>query len=252
MKKKILTILLGLAAALYSIPIAITLLKALQYEEKMFTLRQFSELLITNNSVLRYFWLSVGYASLITVFCVVISFPLGFFFAKVSFRGKDALFFVYIMVMMLPFQATLLPNYIQLRDFDLLGSPLAIILPMIFSPFAVFLFRQFIQAIPNDILEYTLLDTSSIGKIFWHVVIPQIKPAIIALAILIFCESWNIVEQALLFLADNPKIMPLSVKLSQLPENVAFAGATMYMLPVIAIFFLFGESFKMAMEKYIW
>ena len=245
-------ILLGLAATVYAAPVVITVAKSFQYNRSLFTLRQFGELLITNNTVLRHFWLSAGYASVITAFCIVISFPLGFFFAKARFFGKDALFFAYILVMMLPFQATLLPNYIQLRDFDLLGSPMAIVLPMIFSPFAVFLFRQFIKGIPDDLLEYTLLETSSVGKLLWHIVIPQVRPAIIALAVLIFCECWNIVEQALLFLSDNPKIMPLSVMLNQLPDDVAFAGATMYMVPVMAVFFLFRESLQTSMEKYRW
>ena len=252
MRKRLLPILLGLVAAVYAAPVIVTVAKAFQYDGSFFTLRQFGELLITNNTVLRHFWLSAGYASAITVFCVVISFPLGFFFAKTRFFGKDALFFAYILVMMLPFQATLLPNYIQLRDFDLLGSPLAIVLPMIFSPFAVFLFRQFIKGIPDDLLEYTLLETSSVGRLLWHIVIPQIQPAIIALAVLIFCECWNIVEQALLFLSDNPDMMPLSVMLNQLPDNVAFAGAAVYMVPAMAVFFLFRDSLQTSMEKYRW
>jgi multiple sugar transport system permease protein len=252
MKQKLLPILLGLAAAAYAVPVVITVAGSFQYDGSIFTLRQFGELLITNNTVLRHFWLSAGYASVITVFCVAISFPLGFFFAKARFWGRDALFFAYILVMMLPFQATLLPNYIQLRDFDLLGSPMAIVLPMIFSPFAVFLFRQFIKGIPDDLLEYTLLETSSAGKLLWYIVVPQVKAAAVALAVLIFCECWNIVEQALLFLSDNQSIMPLSVMLSRLPEDVAFAGATMYMVPVIAIFFLFRESLQTSMEKYRW
>jgi multiple sugar transport system permease protein len=245
-------VILGLAAVLYATPVAVTVIKAFQYGRGLFTLRQFGELFITNNAILRHFWLSLAYASVITVFCVAISFPLGFLFAKGRFSGKNALFFVYILVMMLPFQATLLPNYIQLRDLNLLGSPSAIVLPMVFSPFAVFLFRQFIAGIPDELLEYTLLETASVGKLLWYTVIPQTKQAVIALAVLIFCESWNIVEQALLFLSDDQKLMPLSVMLQKLPDDVAFAGATVYMVPVMAVFFLFRESLQTSMEKYRW
>jgi multiple sugar transport system permease protein len=250
MKKK--HIILGLAALLYAAPVVITVVLSLQYGQSLITLRQFGELLITNNAILRHFWISAGYAVVITLFCVIISFPPGFLFAKARFIGKDVLFFAYILVMMLPFQATLLPNYIQLRDLDLLGSPSAIVLPMIFSPFAVFLFRQFIKNIPDELLEYTLLETASVAKLLWYTVIPQTKPVIIALAVLIFCESWNIVEQALLFLSDNQKLMPLSVMLQQLPENVAFAGATVYMVPVMAIFIFFRNSLQDSMEKFRW
>ena len=241
-----------LAALVFAAPVVVTIAMSFRFGSAIITVRQFWELLITNNAILRHFWVSALYASVITVICVTISLPLGVLFAKMRFRGKDALFFVYILVMMLPFQATLLPNFIQLRDLDLIGSPSAIILPMIFSPFAVFLFRQFIKGIPDELLEYTLLETKSVFRMLWHIIIPQAKPAIITLSVLIFCESWNIVEQALLFLPDNLGFMPLSVMLSQLPENVAFAGATMYMVPIIAVFFLFRDYLQRVMIKFRW
>lgn len=252
MKKKRLVIILSVLAFIYIIPVIMTIMKSLQYGEYRLTLRQYLELFVTNHTVMRYFWNSVLYASLITFFCIVLSFPLGFLFAKVTFKGRDALFFVYIVVMLLPFQATLLPNYIQLRDMDILQTRYALMLPMIFSPFAVFLFRQFMIGIPNDVLEYTTLETSSIVQLFRYVVIPQAKPAIVALTVLIFCENWNMVEQAIIFASESPEIMPLSVVLAQLPENVAYAGATIYLYPVLVIFLLFRETLENAMEKFRW
>ncbi len=252
MKRKLMLFVLVILAAAYVFPVLVTIMKSLQYGGRIVTLRQFSELFITNNTVMRFFWNSVLYAGVITIVCIIVSFPLGFLFAKVTFRGREFLFFVFIIVMLLPFQATLLPSYIQLRDMKLLHTPYALMLPMMFSPFAVFLFRQFIVGIPNDILEYTSLETSSVFQIFRYVVIPQLKEACAALAVLIFCESWNMVEQAIIFASEAPEIMPLSVTLTLLPQDVKYAGATMYLYPVLLVYLLFRDTLQESMEKFKW
>lgn len=242
-------VILAILAAGFVIPIVSTAIKSFSFDGKI-GLRQYWELFVTNFTYLDFFLNSVLYAASITVVCIVISLPLGFLFAKVNFKGRDSLFFIFILVMMLPFQATLLPNYIQLRDFKMLNTPLALTVPMMFSPFAVFLLRQFMKTIPNDLIDYTLLETSSVIKTFKYAVMPQIKPAIVSLAILIFCESWNMVDQALIFSMENDKIMPLSVILSDIPENVRYAGGTVYMFPIIMLFVLFRETLEESMEEY--
>lgn len=242
-------ILLGIFALLFVIPVISTAVKSFSFEGRI-GLKQYWELFVTNFTYFDFFWNSVIYAAAITVVCIAISLPLGFLFAKVNFRGRDSLFFVFILVMMLPFQATLLPNYIQLRDFKMLNTPLALTVPMMFSPFAVFLLRQFMKTIPNDLIEFTLLETSSVVKTFRYAILPQIKPAIVSLAILIFCESWNMVDQALIFSMENDKIMPLSVILSEIPENVKYAGGTVYMFPIIMLFVMFRETLEESMEAY--
>lgn len=242
-------ILLGIFALLFVIPVISTAVKSFSFEGRI-GLKQYWELFVTNFTYFDFFWNSVLYAAAITVVCIAISLPLGFLFAKVNFKGRDSLFFVFILVMMLPFQATLLPNYIQLRDFKMLNTPLALTVPMMFSPFAVFLLRQFMKTIPNDLIEFTLLETSSVVKTFRYAILPQIKPAIVSLAILIFCESWNMVDQALIFSMENDKIMPLSVILSEIPENVKYAGGTVYMFPIIMLFVMFRETLEESMEAY--
>ncbi|GHU91562.1 hypothetical protein FACS1894202_13220 [Clostridia bacterium] len=241
MKK--LSIWLSVLAITFVAPVALTVFKSLP---------QYTNFFIRDYTAMRYFWNSALYATIIMVFCVLLSFPMGFFFAKVKFRGRDALFFAYIVVMLLPFQATLLPNFIQLRDFGLLNTPYALILPMLFSPFAVFLFRQFIVGIPNELLEYATLETSSVLQILRYAVIPQLKSAFVALSVIIFCESWNMVEQAIIFTPESPDILPLSVVLTLLPQDVQYAGATVYMYPVLIVFILFGKTLEKGVEKYRW
>ncbi len=250
--RKILTlrlVILGFFAVIFAIPVITTAIKSLSFEGKI-GLKQYWELFVTNFTYSDFFRNSVFYAAAITVISVVISLPLGFLFAKIRFKGRDSLFFVFILVMLLPFQATLLPNYIRLRDFKLLNTPLALTLPMIFSPFAVFLLRQFMKSIPDDLIDFTLLETSSVFKTFRYAILPQIKSALVSLSILIFCESWNMVDQALIFSMENDKILPLSVMLSELPENVRYAGGTVYMFPIIMLFVMFRETLEESMEAY--
>ncbi len=243
-------IILGALSVLFILPVLMTVINSLKYGESVFTLKQYWELFVTNFTYLDFFWNSVIYASLITAVSIIISLPIGFVFAKIPFKGRDTLFFIYIVVMMLPFQATLLANYIQLRDFSMLNTPLALTIPMMFSPFAVFLMRQYMKNIPNDIIDYTSLETTSVFKLFRYAVIPQIKPAIVSLAILIFCESWNMVEQALIFSMENEEIYPLSVMLSEIPADVSYAGGAVYMFPIIMLFVMFRETLEESMESY--
>ena len=233
-------------------PVLVTLALSFSFERRFPVLGQYGELLITNNAFLRFFWNSVFYSLCIMLACIIIAFPLGFVFAKVKFPGGNALFFVYIIAMMLPFQATLLPNYIQLRDFRMLNTPLALILPLALSPFAVFLLRQFIKGIPAELLDCATLDTSSATKILWHVVLPQVRAATGALAVMVFCESWNMVEPALIFAAKNPDIHPLSVRLGDLPPQVSFSAAVVYMAPILFLFLMFKESLAASMEHFRW
>lgn len=248
--KIIRTVVLGALAFIFVLPIVMTAVRSLSYGGSKLTLTQYWELFTTNFTYLHYFWNSVLYATVITVVCILISLPLGFVFAKLRFKGRNAVFFVYIVVMMLPFQATLLPNYIQLRDFNMLNTPLALTVPMMFSPLAVFLFRQFMKNIPNELIDCTLLETSSVFQLLRYTILPQVKSAIAALAVLIFCESWNMVEQALIFSMENTDIYPLSVVLNDLPADVSYAGGVIYMFPILMLFLAFREALETSMESY--
>lgn len=132
----------------------------------------------------------------------------------------------------------------------MLNTPFALTVPMMFSPFAVFLFRQFMKNIPDELIDYTLLETSSVFQLFRYAILPQVKSAIAALAVLIFCESWNMVEQALIFSMDNNEIYPLSVILGDLPTDVSYAGGVIYMFPILMLFLAFREALETSMENY--
>jgi len=207
------------------------------------TIYQYYIVLVEKFQYINMFWNSVKLSVTITVLHVIVSILSAYVFAKVDFKGRDKLFFLYIVVMMMPFQVTLLPNYIQARTFKILNTYWAIICPGVFAPFGVFLLRQFMKYIPDQMIEAITLESSRIRDIMTIAIIPNAKPGIIALLVLNFTENWNMVEQPLVLLDDYLK-HPLSLALNSIIENsvdIAFAGSVIYMIPIIILYFCFED-----------
>ena len=157
-----------------------------------------------------------------------------------QWRYKELLFLIYIVVMLMPLQAVLVPNYIIAAIFGIQQSYLAIILPGVFSPFGVFLARQSMKVIPSAYFEAAKIDGAGNWYIFFHIVIPQQKSTIAALCMLTFIEYWNVVEQAVIFINDF-RLEPLSIYLSRLADGrtaLIFAASCIYMF--LPIWFLFS------------
>ena len=139
---------------------------------------------------------------------------------------------------MMPYQVTLVSNYIVLDGMGLIGTYAALVLPAVFSPFGVFLMRQMISAMPTDIIEAARLDGAGELRILWKIVLPYSKSGVTALVVLSFIDSWNMVEQPIVFL-NNPYRYPLSIFLSQVSANnpgAVFACGVLAMLPVLLLF----------------
>ena len=159
-------------------------------------------------------------------------------------RGRRALFFLYIVLMLMPYQVTLVPNYLVSRWLGILNTRAAIILPGVFAPLSVFLLTKFMRRIPRQLLEAARLDGAGAWQIFTRICLPQCKGALASVAILSFIDYWNMVEQPLVLLSDTDKY-PLSVFLSSLNAQElgsAFAMAAVYMLPPLLLF-LWGEKY---------
>lgn len=207
-------------------------------------LEQYYEVLIGKSKFLRMFWNSVFLVLPIVLFQTIISSAAAFVFAKIKFRGRDTLFFIYIIIMMMPFQVTLVPNYLVLDKLGILNNYLSIILPGIFGAFGVFLLRQFMISIPNEYIEAAMVDGCSLAQIFFKVILPQSKGGVASLAILSFIDNWNMVEQPLIFLKDTNK-HPLSIYLSVINNSelgIAFAASVIYMIPALLVF-LYGQNY---------
>ena len=212
---------------------------------RMFSLDQYYHILITDNTVLRLFINSAMYACAIMLGQAVIVPAMAFALAKLRFRGRDALFFIIILLMLLPFQVTMVPNVLTLRAMGLLNSVWAVILPLWFAPFYVFLIRQFMVSLPYELIEAASIDGAGVPRAYMSVVLPVCRPILGAAAALSFAESWNLVEQPLTYLASRQDLMPLSTLFNQLAqENTGFefAGAALYILPALLVYMFFQSD----------
>ena len=208
------------------------------------TLKAYQDLLFNRPKYLMYFLNSVKITVPIIAGQLVVSFLAAYGLHTSKFRGKKVVFGLYILVMLLPVQVVMVPNYMVIHRLHLMDHHLAIILPGIFSPFGTFLLVQFMKGIPFEYLEAAKMDGANHYQMMGQVVMPLMKSGLFSLAILTLIEYWNVVEPALVFLQDVYKA-PLSVYLSEIGNNqmdLIFAASCFYMMPVL-LAFLYGQDY---------
>ncbi|MCG8502249.1 MAG: carbohydrate ABC transporter permease [Firmicutes bacterium] len=206
-------------------------------------LEQYYQVLIQKVEFLFFFWNSIKIVLPIVIGQLIIASLAAYAFAKIEFRFREQLFFVYIITMLMPFQVTLVPNFIIADKLGLIGKLSSVILPGVFSTFGVFLLRQFMVYIPNEYIEAARVDGANHFHIFIKIALPMTKAGLASLTILLFIDNWNMVEQPLIFL-NEIKDYPLSITLSQISDmeiGISFAASTLYMAPML-LMFLYGEN----------
>lgn len=216
----------------------------LKFIPDMVTASQYSTVLLKSPEYLLKFWNSVILTLPIVIFQIVIALGAAYSFMRFRGRIKEIIFFLYVALMLMPYQVTLVPNYLVADWMHTLDTRWSIILPGIFAPFSVYLLTKFMRRIPNSMIEAAMLDGANEWQIFSKICVPLCKGSIASVAILVFIDYWNMVEQPLIMLS-NADMHPLSVFLSQINNGevgVAFAVATVYMVPTILIF-LYGEEY---------
>lgn len=272
--KLVLTLLLGLLAVVMLVPILLTFTNSLMTEQEIgrnydllgqmidvakggkdafvnlkiipdwLSFGQYAEVLVLTTKFLRMFWNSVALVVPIVAGQAVVASLAAYAFAKLRFIGRDKLFMLYLMSMLMPFQVTLVPNYIVIDKLGLMNHTAAIILPGIFGAFGVFMMRQFMAHIPGAYSEAAMMDGGGAWVIFWRIILPLAKPGLAALTVLLFVDYWNMIEQPLIFLQDSYK-QPLSLYLAQINKDalgIGFAASALYMAPMILLF-LYAESY---------
>lgn len=216
----------------------------LKFIPDMVSFSQYYTVLFKSPDYLMKFWNSVILVVPIVVFQLATAALAAYAFARLKGRLKEIIFFVYIIVMLMPYQVTLVPNYLVSDFLGILNTRWAIILPAVFTPFSVFLLSKIMRRIPVSLIEAAKLDGAGEMQIFRYIALPLCKSVMYSVAILVFIDYWNMVEQPLVLLNDE-SLYPLSVFLSRINSGeigLAFAVATIYMIPTL-LMFLYGEDY---------
>lgn len=208
------------------------------------SLSQYITTFLKSPEYLLKFWNSVILVVPIVLLQVGVAAIAAYGFSRWRGKVRDSIFFFYVILMLMPYQVTLVPNYLVSDWLGLLNTRWAIIFPGAFAPFSVFLLTKFMRRIPVSQIEAAKLDGSSEWQIFTRIYLPQCRSALYSIAILVFIDYWNMVEQPLILL-ENAELQPLSVYLSTINAGeigLAFAVATIYMIPSLLLF-LHGEEY---------
>ena len=184
-----------------------------------------------------------------TVGNVLINSFVAYGFAKVRFKGRNALFVLVLSTMIIPGFVTLIPQYILFSKLGWVNTYLPLIVPAFLgSAFNIFLIRQFMMTVPNEIIEAAFMDGASHFRIWWSIVMPLVKPALLTVGIFSFTGAWNDLLTPLLYLSDE-KLYTLQLGLQtfkgsvQTQWNYLMAMSVMVLIPIILIFFLFQSYF---------
>ncbi len=184
------------------------------------------------------FWSSLALAAVIALGQLAVSVFAGYGFAKYRFPGRRVIFFVLMMVMVLPLQVTLVPNYIMLDRLHLLDTYAALALPAIFSPLGTFILTQCFGAVPDAISEAAALDGAGVVRTVLSVFCPMNKSGLVCAALLSFLDGWNMVEQPIAYLREFESYT-ISVALAYTPPagtTVQFVCCLLVLLPPLFLF----------------
>ncbi|GAA0392350.1 sugar ABC transporter permease [Acrocarpospora corrugata] len=181
---------------------------------------------------------------LISMAGVVFMAMAGYGFAKFRFRGRGFLFFLVLATMMIPVQVTMIPTYLLLNGLKLTNTLVGIAIPGLVSGFGVFLLRQFMSAVPTEMVEAARIDGAGEARIFWSVVLPLARPILAVQIVLTFIGAWNSFLWPLIIAGDD-RLYTLSVAVSLLNRQIAtspslqMAGSTLMVVPVLIVFVVF-------------
>lgn len=267
MKKYIKTFVLGIVVLLILFPILFTFINSfmspeevkttyegvfgkfgsavqLQWIPQQFSMLGYENVFIDTPNYLMKFWRSLGMCSIIVIGQIIVGSMCGLVFAKYRIGGKRIFFILFIIFLLLPVQVTLVPNYIILSALHLTDTWWALILPAIFSPFSTFFMTIVFQNIPMSLLEAGRLDGANTFQILTKIVLPVAKPGVISLAVIVFVDNWNMVEQPMVFL-NKVTEFPLSVFLASVnAENfeLQFVCGILSLIPVTLLFLFFHDE----------
>lgn len=208
------------------------------------TLQPLAELLLDTPEFFTVFWNSCALAFPQVLGQFLVGAPAAWAFARLRFPGRRALFALYVVLMLLPFQVTMVPSYLVLDALGLMDTRWAVILPGVFSTYPVFIMARGFEAIPASVVEAAELDGAGQWEIFLRLGLPMGLPSIISALVLGFLDAWGAVEQPMTFL-ETPALWPLTLYLPEVVEEnlgVSMAAGFLALMPALLIF-LFGQRY---------
>jgi len=226
--------------------------KAAHHEERMDaivddTFSGFATL-FQSTSIWKWFFNSAYIAIVVTLGILIIDTMAGYVLAKKKFPGRNLIFWLIVGTMMIPGQITLVPMFMMVQNFNLMDTHWALILPDLAMVFGVFLMRQYMLSIPNELIDAAKIDGASEWKTFWTVVVPLAKPALATLGIFTFMNVWNSFLWPIIVLNDaDLYTLPVGLKTLQ-DQNLAIfkllmSGAAVAAIPMILVFIMFQRYF---------
>lgn len=210
------------------------------------TLRSLVQVLLDSPTFFPMFWNSVAIAVGTLLGQFLFAVPAGWALAKLQLPGEKQLGGLYMVLMLLPFQVLMYPEYLVLRALGLLNTLWAVILPGIFSAYPVFLLSRFFRAVPEEVLEAAQLDGAGEWQIFRYIGLPMGLPGLLSVGILSFLDIWNLIEQPMTFLKDR-SLWPLSLFLPETTlsdAGLGFASAFLMLIPALLLFGLCQDDLE--------
>jgi multiple sugar transport system permease protein len=190
---------------------------------------------------------SLGLAVVTTVVQLFTGSTAAYAFSRLQFRGRTIVFGVYLATMMIPLQVLIVPLFSELKAFGLLDSYVGVLLPSLASAFGIFLLRQAINQVPKELDEAATLDGAGHFRIFWTIILPNIRPALATLVVFAFMGSWNNFLWPLIVLS-SPQLQTLPIALANLQGqyttqwDVVMAGSVISILPMLALY-IFAQKY---------
>lgn len=270
MKKKLsprnilIYLLLGLAAISFIYPFLWMIGASLSSVHEVSTMTLFPAHPTLNNFVLLFQKIPIGrslinsllVATFTTSLILITGSTVGYALARMRFKGRQLIFYIIVFTMSLPFQVTLIPNYITMVNLRLVDTFIVLVIPFAVSAFAILMFRQAFQGLPQALIDAARMDGCSELTIIFRILWPNIKPTLVTVAILSFIGSWNEVLWPLIVVRNEQLMtMPQLVTLfsvggradSQL--GVKIAAALLLALPVMIAFIFFQKHFIQSMAS---
>ena len=193
------------------------------------------------------YWNSIKIALINLCGSVLTSTLAGYAFAKIRFRGRNAMFFLYLATMMIPTQVTLIPKFVMFDNMGIMGTHLTMILPGLITITGTFLMRQFFMQVPDELRESARIDGAGEFRTWAQIMVPIAKPGMASLAMIVFLWNWNNYLEALVFLADW-RLYTIPISLTNFIEesvtqyNLVMAASASALIPVFIVFLL-GQRF---------